>query len=335
MPPYYNDEYSASEKAGEGYYPSHSAHTMQPPAYDDVNRTYANGQAYGYQNANYTQGSAYANTSYSGTGASPGPSGTSSGGGSGGMLGMLKNVAPGQSIASLLDPPPPQFLRARRPDLYYGPFEPAALTSLDAQLDKGFPPLPPPATTAPHPFVTHDVADDDWQRFLHDVRVASSLSPVDKIKAGVTPVAMNIGLMGMLVSKGIEKRMRNKKSDAIGELIEHWNAHFFHPRQITVVLAQGAMSYSGLEGVPPPDMAQYSAALAHDDEFSSDSSDEGVRQGGLGGLGGRRERRGALRERRQARREERTARRGQRKDKRKNRHELWRLVIAYKPARGY
>ena len=161
------------------------------------------------------------------------------------MLGMLKNAAPGQSIASLLDPPPPQFLRPPQPDLSYVPFEPAALTSLDAQLDKGFPPLAPPATTAPHPFATHDVAEDDWQRFLHDVRVASSLSPIDKVKAGVAPMAMNIGLMGlssssllncpcihllvpypigMLVSKGIEKRMRNKKSDAIGELIEYWNA---------------------------------------------------------------------------------------------------------------
>lgn len=29
---------------------------------------------------------------------------------------------------------------------------------------------------------------------------------------------------GFLVSKGIEKRMRTKKSNAIGELIEHWNA---------------------------------------------------------------------------------------------------------------
>lgn len=335
--PYHNeDEYTYSEKAYEDPgYRTQDARAMPPPSYADVNLSYASGSSYGPQSSSisYTQGHAYSGSGYPAD-ASSGPSNMSNGSGSGSMFGMLKNLAPGQSIASLLDPPPPPFLRAPRPGLPYGPFEPAALTSLDDQLDKGFPPLAPPAVSAPHPFVTHDVADDDWQRFLHDVRIASSLSPIDRAKAGVTPIAMNIGLMGMLVSKGIEKRMRNKKSDAIGELIEHWNAHFFHPRRVTVVLAQGSMAYSGPEGVPPPDMALYSVALARDGEIMSSSSDEEVRQD-QGVLGGRRERRGALRERRQERRAERTARTGQRKDKRKNRHEMWRLVIAYKPARGY
>lgn len=106
---------------------------------------------------------------------------------------MLRNMAPtGQSVASLLDPPPQQFLRAPRTDLPYGPFEPAALTSLDNNLDKGFPLLAPPVPTVPHPFAMHDVAEDDWQRFLHDVKIASSLSTMDKIKAGVAPMAIGV-----------------------------------------------------------------------------------------------------------------------------------------------
>lgn len=106
---------------------------------------------------------------------------------------MLRNMAPsGQNVASLLDPPPQQFLRAPRADLPYGPFEPGALTSLDAKLDKGFPPLAPPTMTTPHPFATHDVAEDDWQRFLNDVKVASTLSTMDKVKAGVAPMAMGV-----------------------------------------------------------------------------------------------------------------------------------------------
>lgn len=98
----------------------------------------------------------------------------------------------GKSIASLLDPPPQQFLRAPRTNLSYGPFEPAALISSDSELDKGFPPLAPPVTTVPHPFATHDIAEDDWQRFLHDVKAASSLSTIDKIKVGVAPMAMGV-----------------------------------------------------------------------------------------------------------------------------------------------
>ena len=75
-------------------------------------------------------------------------------------------------------------------------------------------------------------------------------------------------------------------------------------------------------------MAQYSAAIALDEaDFSS--ADEEVHQGRLGG---RRERLGALRERRQERRTERRDRADQRRDKRKNRNEMWRLIVAYRPA---
>ncbi|TFY59727.1 hypothetical protein EVJ58_g5605 [Rhodofomes roseus] len=327
------DEYAYYEKAREGYR-SQDVRSMPPPSYDDVNRSYINGPYPPPQSGSYTQGGAHASANYAinGDNRSPGPSGVSSGSNPGGMLGMLKNMAPGQSIASLLDPPPPPFLRAPRPDFPYGPFEPAALTSLDAQLDKGFPPLAPPVARMPHPFATHDVADDDWQRFLHDIKIASSLSPINRVAAGVAPMAMNIGLTGFLVSRGIEKRMRAKKSEAIGQLIEQWNAHFFHPRQISVVLAEGSMVYSGPEGAQPPDMAQYSAALARDDHSSSSSSDEDVPQGVSGG---RRERRAARRERKEERREERKAEKAARKAQKKNRRELWRLIIAYKPAGGY
>ncbi|KAH9932296.1 uncharacterized protein B0H18DRAFT_929096 [Fomitopsis serialis] len=160
--------------------------------------------------------------------------------GGGGILEHLRKAAPGQSVSELVDPPPPSFLRSPRLDLPYEPFEPAFLASLSKDLDKGFPQVPPPSRAVPHPFATHDVAEDDWQRFLHDVKVAGSLSPANRIAAAVAPISMHAGLTGMLVTKGIEHVMRNKKTGAVGELIDLWNVYFFYPRRMTVVLAKGS-----------------------------------------------------------------------------------------------
>ena len=98
-----------------------------------------------------------------------------------GFMGHVKNFAPGKSPKSLLNPPPECFSRAPAHGLTYAPFQPLVLLSKGAMLDRGFPYVAPEATKAGtevetlHPFVEHDVSEQDWRQFLHDVRVAGSL----------------------------------------------------------------------------------------------------------------------------------------------------------------
>lgn len=67
---------------------------------------------------------------------------------------------------------------------------------LGTTLDKGFSAVPPAIGVHPHPFVTHDVCEEDWTRFVGDLQKEGKLSPMNKIVAGVAPMAMGIGLAG-------------------------------------------------------------------------------------------------------------------------------------------
>ncbi|KAI0731775.1 hypothetical protein C8Q72DRAFT_775580 [Fomitopsis betulina] len=160
---------------------------------------------------------------------------------------------PGKSTASLLDPPAPCSLRSPRPDLLYPPFEPTSLRSLSDDLWQGFPPLPPQSRDAPHPFATHDVAEEDWRVFVFNVKEVGLLGIglyLDNLflwcllKRGV------VGL-GALVSMGFQHATKGKRAGAVGDIVDQWNMSFFHRRQMTVVLARG---YNGPDGVGPPDM---------------------------------------------------------------------------------
>lgn len=98
---------------------------------------------------------------------------------------------PVQNIAPLLDPPPPSFLRSSRLDMSYEPFEPTSLRSVSEDLTQGFPQLPPQSRDVPHPFSTHDVSEEDWRRFVLDVRSASML-----LQAAMAPTGRRVGLLG-------------------------------------------------------------------------------------------------------------------------------------------
>lgn len=56
--------------------------------------------------------------------------------------------------------------------------------------------MPPPTHVDPHPFATHDVNEEDWARFLDDIRRAGSLSPLNKFAVGAVPFAVGIGIIG-------------------------------------------------------------------------------------------------------------------------------------------
>ena len=112
----------------------------------------------------------------------------------------MSKFAPGATPADILNPPPPSFARAPPRTMSYAPFAPCALLSLSKDLAAGFPPLAPPAAVQPHPFAVHDVQEGDWTRFLGDMRRAGALSPMNRIVAGVAPMAMGIGLAGACCS---------------------------------------------------------------------------------------------------------------------------------------
>ena len=57
---------------------------------------------------------------------------------------------------------PPCFARQPPSGNAYPEFQPMHLTSIGQYLSRGFPQRQPPSNADPHPFVTHDVAEEDW-----------------------------------------------------------------------------------------------------------------------------------------------------------------------------
>lgn len=103
----------------------------------------------------------------------------------------------GATPAEILSDLPPAFSRSPPPNLPNQPFPPCALISLSHELGNGFPVLPPPSMVQPHPFTLRDVHEEDWTRFLSDLKRAGTLSPMNHVMAGVAPIAMGIGPLGV------------------------------------------------------------------------------------------------------------------------------------------
>lgn len=125
-----------------------------------------------------------------------------------GFMGRMKGIAPGKSSTALLNPPPPSFRRQPPADIAREPFPIMVLVGEGASVDKGFAYVapepsgrvgagspPPPHPHDVHPFRTRDVYEQDWRLFLHDVRLAGSLSPMNKVVSGLTPLATGIGMV--------------------------------------------------------------------------------------------------------------------------------------------
>lgn len=178
----------------------------------------------------------------------------------------------GECVIVLLDPPPPSFRRPPAPELPYPSFEPTALMGLSGNLSTAFPLLAPPSTADPHPFITHDVSEQDWTFFVRDVKAAALLAPSNSMFAGVAPVHMRLPpIINLIVAKTLEHHWQNKQNGPSGEVVEYWNHHFFYPRRMRVVLARGAVSYSGPDA-PPPDRRSASSKDVPTDSPVSDSA---------------------------------------------------------------
>lgn len=239
-----------------------------------------------------------------------------------------------------LDPPPPQFNRPPPGNYPYMMFPPMACLSMSNKLDDGWPMLPPPAPMGgQHPFLSHDVTEEDWTKFLRDIKVASSLSGKDRIVSNALPMVMGMSLMGgLLASHVIEGRMKGKKVGPLGDFIDAWNNYFFNPRKMNVVLAQDQNRFSGRIDAPPPDMTGsgfggYSRSYSDSDSDSDHSSHSAYdnrhrrgesygQQGGFlaAGGGGRHNRsssQGRLPTRKEARREAKRERKAERRGHRR------------------
>ncbi|KAL4252983.1 hypothetical protein ABKN59_003523 [Abortiporus biennis] len=179
---------------------------------------------------------------------------------SGGLFDKLKNIAPGVNPEKLLNPPPPCFHRKVQ-NVSQTPFSPMSMLGFGSKLNKGFPMLPPPTHIDPHPF-----------------QLAGSLNGTERlVQASAIPRNLPIvGLaVGLLVPKGIERRMLNNKEEPVSVIVDYWNSYFFHIRCLHVTLAQGQRCITGPTGSIPPDMEHLepSQLAQHPPDEQYDSSD--------------------------------------------------------------
>ncbi|KAG2369082.1 hypothetical protein BDR07DRAFT_1477400 [Suillus spraguei] len=120
--------------------------------------------------------------------------------------------------------PPPMWHRQPPQHLSHDQFPSMCLTSNGTDLSKGFPALLPPCQLYIHPFATHDVLEEDWQRFLTDIKKAGSLSGGQRIISNAIPLIAGAGLVGgLLLGRAIEKLMKTKNRSAAGDIVDNWN----------------------------------------------------------------------------------------------------------------
>ncbi len=159
----------------------------------------------------------------------------------------LKSKFMENTASDIFESPPPRF--SRQPphnDVMYAPFPVFSHISADSSLEKGFPSLIPPSSCQPHPFIVHDVRQEDWD----DIKVVSKLSGMDKVISNVAPMVMGVGFLGgdsyiygllllllkiiltrMFVTSAMEKGMKKKKVVVVSDIIDHWN----HVRLLSIV----------------------------------------------------------------------------------------------------
>ena len=74
-----------------------------------------------------------------------------------------------EAVMAVLTTPggPGSFTRVPSRDVMYPSFQPMFLVASGKTLDKGFPYASPPSKSNPHPFLSHDVNEGDWIRYVY------------------------------------------------------------------------------------------------------------------------------------------------------------------------
>lgn len=133
----------------------------------------------------------------------------------------------------------------------YAVFRPVSVLAVSEKLQDGFALMPPVAAPGEaHPFISHDVTEEDWHKFLKDFQKTAHLSASDRLFQGVA----NNFMKDKIPSAKIQQRMAENKLEPIGDYLMAWNHYFFRPRRMTVILAKGTSRFSGESDDYPPDV---------------------------------------------------------------------------------
>jgi len=117
-------------------------------------------------------------------------------------------------------------------------------------LRKGFPFVLPPSAHQPHPFALCDVNETDWTQFLSEMRNVASLTDNERKAMYCVPFLSAIPLINIAIAGAIKHHIRGKKPALVSLLVDKWNHHFFHPRNIEVILMRGQTKLSGQSDQP-------------------------------------------------------------------------------------
>ncbi|KAA1471613.1 hypothetical protein DENSPDRAFT_850342 [Dentipellis sp. KUC8613] len=137
-----------------------------------------------------------------------------------------------------LNPPPACFMRRPNPQCPYPRLQESIhIPAQDKNtLEKGFMPIFP----APQLLMAHDVQPADLARLLEDCHLISAESVGQKITANVAPLAMGVGFLpGLLVTHGLENRMKRGNIEDAAGLVEVWDEAFFAPRRLRLTMQRG------------------------------------------------------------------------------------------------
>lgn len=146
-----------------------------------------------------------------------------------------------------LEPLPAQFRRISPPNYSYDMFSPMTLIGTTHSLRDGWIVMSPPAPPGmDHPFMTHDVRQEDWAKFLQDLNQTARWGTINAFRSRGVPRSLTL-----------QRRMYRKNVVPLGEIIDAWNNYYFHPRRMSVVLAQGRRRCSGLIDDYPPDVGRH------------------------------------------------------------------------------
>ncbi|KAI0646655.1 hypothetical protein C8Q79DRAFT_1010244 [Trametes meyenii] len=125
-----------------------------------------------------------------------------------------------------------------RTTVLYGPFETVRVPSMGPQLSNGFATGLPASTMQPHPFSTRNVTEDEWQRFLGEVKAAGAHSGQDIAKNHL-PVIRGRGILTGLFCRAMADNKRESAqqgSASVYEVVRSWNQAFFSKRNMEVIL---------------------------------------------------------------------------------------------------
>ncbi|TFK41676.1 hypothetical protein BDQ12DRAFT_720509 [Crucibulum laeve] len=159
--------------------------------------------------------------------------------------------------------PPPAFMRQPSLAHTYPPFSPMFLIARSKYLNKGFPPLLPPSLSQPHPLSTHDIPLEEWLGFLEDLQHSATLTERENRWAHL-PIVSLVPVVNTIVEYGIKSYLKGRKSEAVADVVEQWNHHYFHPRRVDVILMKGQQMLCGRKNISVSNLASPQATSPTD-----------------------------------------------------------------------